>query len=281
MSDLFDVFRDAEAAVRVGPSTNVRTLRHSDLDLDFRPVNEVAMILNLSSTHHVHGTVDDTPNASAPTVGSITIMPPDHRFQFRVNGSCRVVAFRLPLVRLTQAFNASGRASEGSALSPSVNTDDPVLARLLFMTSAATTCPVQEQGLMAIARHLVANPGSPSRRISGDVFRGGLAPAKLQRVLEKLEANLEAPWSLAAMANEAGMSAYHFARAFATTTGWPPHRFVLRRRIQRAVEMLGDDTLSVGDVAERVGFAHHSHLARTMRRFIGLTPDVLRTRVFV
>lgn len=91
-------------------------------------------------------------------------------------------------------------------------------------------------------------------------MRGGLAPTKLQRVLEKLESNLDVPWSLATMANEAGTSVYRIARAFTATTGWLPYRFVLRRRIQRAIEMFGDDKLSVGDVAERVGFAHHSHL---------------------
>lgn len=280
MTCLFDVFHDAEVTVRDGPSTDVLALRHGDLTLDFRPTDEVGIILNLGSTHRVTGTVDDVPSTSTPAVGSITIMPPDHRFQFRVSGPCRVVALRLPLVRLPHTFTTSRSVREEPVLNARINRDDPVLARLLFTTVAATTYPAQEQGLDAISRYLVENPGGTAQPRSREALRGGLAPTKLRRVLEKLEANPSAQWSLTAMANEADMSPYHFARAFATTTGWPPHRFVLRRRIQLAIEILGDDTLSVGDVAERTGFSHHSHLARTMRQFIGLTPDMLRTRVF-
>ncbi|WP_185723339.1 helix-turn-helix domain-containing protein [Burkholderia cenocepacia] len=280
MNDFFDVLRGSEVAVRVGPTTDVRSVRHGDLELDFRSTNQIGVILNLSSTHRLTGEMDEMPNAPRPAVGLTTIMPPKHRFRFQVSGQCRVVALRFPMDKLQRILTESDGSGVDLMVDPCVNVDDPALARLILLAAAAVTHSAQEDGLVAVARYLATNVRRPLLGASDGPVRGGMAPARLRRIVRTLEENLDAPWTLAALANEAGMSAYHFARAFATTTGWPPHRFVMRRRIHRAVELLGDETLSIGDIAERLGFAHHSHLARTMRRFIGLTPDVLRTRVF-
>ncbi|WP_152527993.1 helix-turn-helix domain-containing protein [Sphingobium lactosutens] len=275
MNSLFEIFDCATTALR-SHTGGVRCLRHGDLSFTLRSDEQTGVVLNLSSTHRVIGQVNDASNVEKPSVGTVTIMPPHHTFSFQVVGECRIVALQLS----AEDFRGDQWVFDGTMrLRPRVNVDDPILARLIFTTAAAATAAAQRVGLDAITERLIAvdcfaQAGEPSR-----VVRGGLPPARLRRVVRKLEVNPGGPISLAAMANEAGLSVFHFARAFAASTGWAPHRFVLRQRIHRAVELLGDESLSVGDVAESLGFVHHSHLARTMRRFIGLTPDILRNRV--
>jgi AraC family transcriptional regulator len=278
---LFEVFDNTKVAMRVGTTSDVRCLHHGDLTFDLQSGEHVNLVLNLSSAHRVVGEVDDVASAPAPVVGSVTIMPPHHRFKFDVVGQCRVVALRLPMVGRAGLRRTSDKAQPDMSLRPCVNADDPALTRLIFTTAAAVTPAEQQQGLVAIGRYLVATPRRPTPRASQGPARGGIPEARLRRVMQKLLAKLDAPVTLGAMADEAGMSVYHFARAFAATTGWPPHRFLLRQRVHRAVELLGDRNLSVGDIAEGLGFSHHSHLSRTMRRLIGLSPDMLRSRLLI
>src|SRR5262249_43238101 len=79
-------------------------------------------------------------------------------------------------------------------------------------------------------------------------IKGGLPGNRLRRVLEYIGDNLDEDLGLADLAALAGMSPHYFAELFKTSTGLPPHRFVLRQRIQRAKELLLDPSLSVLDV---------------------------------
>src|SRR5207253_1610212 len=68
------------------------------------------------------------------------------------------------------------------------------------------------------------------------------------------------------------MSPYHFARLFKRSTGVPPHRFVVRRRIDEARALLATQTVAIAEIARLVGFRTPSHFATTFRRITGMTP---------
>jgi AraC-like DNA-binding protein len=89
-----------------------------------------------------------------------------------------------------------------------------------------------------------------------------------------LEARLAEPHSLASLGGSAGMSPYHFARIFRELTGCPPHRYLLRMRLQRARRLL-QDGWSVTAACYEVGFANLSHFVRQFRRAYGRTPSRL------
>ena len=65
-----------------------------------------------------------------------------------------------------------------------------------------------------------------------------LPGARLRRVTDHIRANLEQNLTLARLSAVACMSPYHFARLFHRTTGVPPHRFVLKARIDHAAGLL-------------------------------------------
>ena len=108
-------------------------------------------------------------------------------------------------------------------------------------------------------------------RLPHALARGGIAAAALRRVMELVEARLADPLAVEDLAAAAGLSAFHFARAFKQATGETPHRFVLRRRLERAKQ-----ALACGEPPARVaaacGFSSQSHFGARFREATGLTP---------
>jgi transcriptional regulator GlxA family with amidase domain len=84
---------------------------------------------------------------------------------------------------------------------------------------------------------------------------------------------------LSRLAEECGLSTRHFARAFRQSTGIPPHRWLLRYRVQRAKDMLRTQALPLADVALRCGFADQSHFTRVFSRQTGMSPGEWRRGV--
>lgn len=105
---------------------------------------------------------------------------------------------------------------------------------------------------------------------------GGLSSTKLKHVVSYIEDNLESELSLAEIATVAGCSVSHLKTLFRHSTGTPVHQYILRRRVERAKLLLQDRSLTIAQVAFATGFAHQSHLARHMRKILGLTPAVAR-----
>jgi len=73
-------------------------------------------------------------------------------------------------------------------------------------------------------------------------------------------------------AAQAGVSAFHFLRAFSAVLGVTPHQYLLRSRLRHAARLLADDARSVTDIAYDVGFADLSNFVRTFHRAAGISP---------
>ncbi|MCF7223392.1 AraC family transcriptional regulator [Marilutibacter chinensis] len=97
----------------------------------------------------------------------------------------------------------------------------------------------------------------------------GLAPSRLQRVTEYIDAHLDQDLSLACLARVANLSPSHLKTQFKRATGSPVHAHVIRRRVERARELLLRRDLPASQIALEAGFAHQSHMMRTLRRVLG------------
>jgi AraC family transcriptional regulator len=126
----------------------------------------------------------------------------------------------------------------------------------------------------ALAAALV--DGHAVRHRSVPTFRGGLAPARLRRVVELVHARIEDEVTLDELAESAGLSTAHFSQMFRKSTGESPHQFVLRHRVECAKEMLRTAEARVLDVAVACGFKTQGHFARIFRRFCGASPTEFR-----
>ena len=106
--------------------------------------------------------------------------------------------------------------------------------------------------------------------------RGGLSPTLKNRVCEFIESHIGEKISLDALSSMAGLSPHHFARAFQQSLGMPPHRYLLRRRLEHVEQMLHDTQLPLSHIALAAGFADQSHLTRHFRRLTGMSPSLAR-----
>jgi AraC-like DNA-binding protein len=106
--------------------------------------------------------------------------------------------------------------------------------------------------------------------------RGGLPPSAMRRVREYVETHLSENIDLAVLAAIAGLSLYHFARAFKQSAGVTPHHYLMQRRVERAQEMLARTRLSLSEIAFATGFSDQSHFARHFRQMLGVTPGQFR-----
>ncbi|HXC47258.1 MAG TPA: helix-turn-helix domain-containing protein [Candidatus Sulfotelmatobacter sp.] len=109
-----------------------------------------------------------------------------------------------------------------------------------------------------------------------DPSRGGLSPAMKNRVCDFIESHISEKISLDALSSMAGLSPHHFARAFQQSLGIPPHRYLLRRRLEHVEQMLRNTQLPLSHIALAVGFSDQSHLNRHFRRLTGMSPSLAR-----
>lgn len=114
-------------------------------------------------------------------------------------------------------------------------------------------------------------PGMPSVPA-----RGGLSNGAMRRVREYIETHVSENIDLPTLAAVAGLSVFHFARQFKNSTGLTPHAYLVRRRIERARELLARSDRTITEIALMTGFADQSHFARQFRQIVGMTPREFR-----
>jgi AraC family transcriptional regulator len=119
-------------------------------------------------------------------------------------------------------------------------------------------------GIHLLREYSSMKPSLPSHSV-------GLTSSLLRRVITYIEEHLAEELSLSELATVAHLSPYHFARLFKASTGLPPHRYVIHRRVERAKVLLSTTRWPFAHIAQAVGFAHESHLAQHFKRVTGLT----------
>ena len=103
-------------------------------------------------------------------------------------------------------------------------------------------------------------------------LKGGLPPRTLRRVCDYVDAHLGESLDNMMLAAIAGLSMSHFVRAFKQSEGLTPHRYVIRRRVERAKKLLAGTDLRLAEIAGMAGFADQSHCARCFREHAGMRP---------
>lgn len=105
---------------------------------------------------------------------------------------------------------------------------------------------------------------------------GGLAPWQVDLALRMLLRDLCADFTVESLARLCGLSRSYFSRAFKVSLGLPPHRWLMRCRIQRARDMLERTDDGIAAIALGCGFADQSHFTRIFRATTGSSPAAWR-----
>jgi len=127
---------------------------------------------------------------------------------------------------------------------------------------------------VAVSARLICSHSSKSVNLKRPDKR--LSDRRLRQVFDYIEDNLTENISLGDLAAVVGLSVSHFKVLFREAVGISPHQYLIRRRVERAKNLLGEGKLSISQIATETGFAHQSHLAHHMHRVLGISPKALR-----
>ncbi|RKH59609.1 helix-turn-helix domain-containing protein [Corallococcus llansteffanensis] len=209
--------------------------------------------------------------------GQFCVVPARSSTRWTLTKPARSLLLRLTPSLLLDAAEAMGLGSGGAELAPSIHIRDAQVERIGWMMQSEEHDAYPGGRLFAdslasaLAARLLA---LQSRRGASTSKPGRALPAwRLRHVLEYIEAHLDEDLTLAELAKVAGFSLSHFKPLFRHATGMPVHRFVLGRRVERARLRLLEGGRSMTDIALEAGFSHPSHMARVMRRVLGVSPS--------
>lgn len=102
------------------------------------------------------------------------------------------------------------------------------------------------------------------------------ANRRLLRARDAVDRHFAEPLDVPALARVALMSPAHFIREFKATFGEPPHRYLQRRRVERAMTLLRNSTRSITEVGLAVGFTSPGTFSRTFKAVVGQSPSTFR-----
>jgi AraC-like DNA-binding protein len=182
-------------------------------------------------------------------------------------------------VLLVHAPYAS-RQAERVTLVPALHAHDPLLHHMALVLQAAIEGEGEAGRLYAavLADALVGHfltRYAVSRSPLGQAT-GGLALAKLQRVITYIEGHLEQALSLTTLAAVAQTSPAHFARLFKQATGRTPHQYVITCRMAYAKRLLVETDMPLSQIGPQVGCADQSHFTALFRKHVSMTPQAYR-----
>ena len=272
----------------LGPATAIREIKHDDrlaaavarwdhrgAFVDLREANAIRVILNLTSGQQLEWRCNDRSTRGSVSAGSVSVVQPNSFSEVAIGGRAGTVQ-----VILARDFLSASKAG-GTQL----DTEAERLRRLQALATQALVALSRgangHDDLCAIA--VTAAQIIAVRNVQSLPYNGGLAPAALKRVKECLDSRLgQEPYTtpaLSELAAAAGLSRFHFIRAFRRSTGQTPQAWVTGRRINYALRALLEDAARVDKLADLTGFSSPSHFVSTFRQCVGVTPAKVREAV--
>lgn len=152
--------------------------------------------------------------------------------------------------------------------------NDPVVTqmalRLRHLLTAENEGPSFTEALTtAFSFHLLQQYALEKKQLR--LLRGRLEGRALKDVLEFAYDSISEPLTIEDLASQAHLSPFHFARQFKATLGLSPHQFLLKIRIEKAVQLLSTGR-SLTEIAFATGFYDQSHFVRAFKGATGHTP---------
>ena len=196
------------------------------------------------------------------------------------NSDFDFIRFYVSKATLDELAEGAGLPHPEGLRRPDHGARDPVLYHL-----AAAVAPLIKRAgqgdqllldhvALAFHSHLLGAYGGAPR--DARPSQSNLAPWQERRAKAFIDANLGRNISVLDLAETCGLSASHFSRAFRISTGRPPHRWLLERRVEAAKVLLIAGDLPLADIAACCGFSDPSHFSRMFLKTVGLAPAAWR-----
>ncbi|HEY5095269.1 MAG TPA: AraC family transcriptional regulator [Candidatus Eremiobacteraceae bacterium] len=211
--------------------------------------------------------------------GDIDVVPLGYAAAWEDAGPTTMLSINLSPSLIRSAAEAMGLNPDSISIAPQLGLKDEKLRHIGWALKAELESGEPFDRLYAeslgtaMAVHLLRHYTLEAPKTT----RLGLTRRQHNDVVDYVTAHLTSNLSLGELAAVAGASISHFSSLFKQSSGLPVHQYVIRRRVECALNLLLHGASTLSEVAVQAGFADQSHMARCMRRVIGMTPmDVLR-----
>ncbi|MEO1351976.1 MAG: AraC family transcriptional regulator [Cyanobacteria bacterium J06635_15] len=179
-------------------------------------------------------------------------------------------------------LNQTTREQREIELIPQFAIDDPVIRQLALslkieiQTGCMSGRLYGESLGTALAARLVQNyaVSKPSREFKAN----GLSQSQLERVIDYMKAHLTQDISILDLATLTSISESHFSRSFKQSVGISPYQYLMQQRVERAKQLLEQQSIAISTIALDCGFANQTHLTKVFRQMTGVTPKVYQKR---
>ena len=209
--------------------------------------------------------------------GQLTVVPAGSSYRWRTAGPIDFVHLYIDPKRMdrvvAEVFDRDPRCIE---LQDPIGLPAPVIGSLLVAmleeaTDVLSPPKLYLEGLYdAVLLRLVRRATNASEAPIG--ARQAIAPYRLRRVCDFVAGHLAEDIDIQSLADVAGLSRFHFSRAFQQTTGYSPYGYVLQQRVAHAKLGLSDPKRSIAEVAQASGFNSSSQFSATFKKLVGVGP---------
>lgn len=256
--------------------------RNGPYEIDTRPMREHVVAMTFRGSGVAAAKLEGPEVVQPMRPGGVTIAPRGHYGRWRIAGEATVSNIYLGAERLQASADvlAEGRAFE---LLDRVNHVDPRLFSIMRMICMEVETPgphariFLEEAVDLFCVELLRSH-STLGRLALRPLRG-LAPWQVRRVIAHMQECLSREVSLQELADQVGISRYHFCNAFRKATGHAPHEYLTRLRMHAACDLLSRTHLPVVDIAASVGYGTPSAFSTAFRRVMGISPREFRQRL--
>jgi len=212
------------------------------------------------------------------TRGDIDLVPANVSDTWYEDAASTSVVVRIAPSLLVRAAEETGRDTGLVALEPRHQFRDVRMEHIAWALKEESEAGfpnglIYSESLgLALAVHILGHY-PVGQRVNGELSRSAL-----RRVTAFIEEHLDEDLSLTRLASVSGLSGSHFRILFKRSTGVPVHAYVIQRRVERAKTLLLEGKVPKSQIALEAGFAHQSHMAKCMRRVLGVVPGDLTPR---
>lgn len=209
--------------------------------------------------------------------GQFYISPPEQLIDIAWKGNHPAFGIALSPSFVAKAV-ASTFPTGGSGLRAQIGQGDVTLTNATTLLRSSLTHRLNNNSMSLVCAFLAIR----IYEIFGDkvssppIITSGLGIARLQRILAFIDMHLSDDLTLDLLAAEARLSPDHFGKAFRASMSMTPFNYIAQRRITTAKELLLNPSISITEIAMRLGFSSHSHFTDLFRKTVGLTPSQWR-----
>ncbi|MEO5881141.1 MAG: AraC family transcriptional regulator [Caldimonas sp.] len=261
----------------------LRRWRGTSAEMVQPPLDHHYIVVHLGGAKRVTRRRDGPLVEGIAEPGSITVVPAGTAYVWRTHGPIAFAHLYVEPQRLGTIFEEEldadprgiGPVERVACRDPLL---EPLLGRMLAEIEAGMDAsPLLLDSLLAgVLLRLARQHRSCAPRRA--VAALALAPHRLRRVLEFIEAHLGNEIALADLARESGAGASHFSHAFHAATGESPYRYVTQRRVEYAQVLLLASDEPIHAVGAMCGFNSRHQFAVTFKHHVGLSPRQFRQR---